>query len=425
MLLPAAFRKLEAREKRRILETMLQLTPDEVSATNPGGEMIDLADVMVESAVGVMPIPMGIASGIKVDGVPTNIPMAVEEPSVVAAATFAGRLVTQAGGGFTTAGTGQVMTAQVAIDDVAPGALTAVRAAEKDLKEELREILGPMTRRGGGYRGMEAAEQPETGLLVVHLHVDTCDAMGANIINTAAEALRSPLERITGGTVLMAILTNAAPRRRVRASFSVPVKKLGRGPYDGPTMGRRIVRANEFALADRLRAVTHNKGIMNGITALATATGNDTRAIEAAVHAYAARDGRYRALTEYSLREDHLEGTLEIPLAMGTVGGAVGFHPVSTFALKVLFPDDGVEPSADRLARVAVALGLAQNLAALMALVGEGIQQGHMHRHARRLAWKAGARFQEIQSLADLVWKAGTFNLEAARKLLETLREDG
>lgn len=422
--LPASFRKLEAREKRRLLEEMLDLTPEELDATNPGGGIIDLADVMVESAVGVMPVPLGIASGILIDGIRTNIPMAVEEPSVVAAATFAGGLVSRGGSGFMTSGTGQVMTAQIAIDGPAPGAAAAVRAAERELKEELREILQPMTRRGGGYRGMEVTELTVTGLLVVYLHVDTCDAMGANIINTAAEALRAPLERLTGGTTLMAILTNAAPRRRVRATFSLPLARLARGPYDGPTMGARIVRANEFALADRLRAVTHNKGIMNGISALALATGNDTRALEASVHAHAARDGQYRALTEYRITGGNLEGALEIPLALGTVGGAVGFHPAGTFALKVLFPDDHVEPSADRLARIAVALGLGQNLAALMALVSEGIQRGHMHQHARRLAWKAGARHQEIQRLADRVWEAGTFNMEAAQALLVTLREE-
>lgn len=422
VLLPRTFRKLDARDKRRVLENLLDLTADELHASNPGGELIDLADVMVESAVGVMPIPLGIASGILIDEVVTHIPMAVEEPSVVAAATYAGQLVSRAGGGFTTTSTGQIMTAQIAIDDVQPGAEKAVRNAERDLHRVLLPILEPMTRRGGGYRGIDVSPLAKTGLLVVYIHVDTCDAMGANIINTAAEALRRPLEQITGGTVLMAILTNAAPRRRARATFSIPVSRLGRGNFDGPTMARRIVRANEFANADRLRAVTHNKGIMNGITALALATSNDTRAIEASAHAHAVRDGAYRALTDYRIRNDRLEGSLELPLAIGVVGGAVGFHPVSSFALKVLFLDTPFEPSAARLARIAVALGLAQNLAAVMALVGEGIQHGHMRRHSRRLAWQAGARHDELQELADRVWKAGTFNIEAAQTLLDTLR---
>ena len=421
--LPHNFRKLSARRKRDVLAEILDLSDDERFSSLASEDLLDLADVMVESAVGVMPVPLGIASGIRIDNRVYNIPMAVEEPSVVAAATYAGRLVSR-GGGFHTSTTGQVMTAQVAIDGFLPGADARIREAERDLHAELVEILGPMTRRGGGYRGIDVSVNPESGLLVVYLHVDTRDAMGANIINTAAEALRAPLERLTGGTVLMAILTNAAPRRRARSSFAIPVDRLSRGPYDGETMAQRIVRANEFADTDPLRAVTHNKGVMNGITSLALATGNDTRAIEAAAHAHAASDGRYRALTEYRVDGDHLVGSLEIPLAVGTVGGAVGFHPVTSFALKVLFLDGDVEPSADRLSRVAVSLGLAQNLAALMALVSEGIQKGHMRQHARRLAWKAGARDEELQELARRVWDNGTFNIQTAQELLHALRAD-
>jgi hydroxymethylglutaryl-CoA reductase len=420
--LPGNFRKLTAREKRRVLSELLEPSPDEEAASGPTDELIDLADVMVESAVGVMPVPLGIASGILIDGEVYNIPMAVEEPSVIAAATYAGRLVSRDGEGFHTSTTGQVMTAQIAIDDAPSGARSRILEAERELHREITTILAPMTRRGGGYRGIDVSEFPDSGLIVVYLHVDTRDAMGANIINTAAEALRDPLERLSGGTVLMAILTNAAPRRRARAGFSIPVHRLSRGAYDGATMARRIVRANEFADADSLRAVTHNKGIMNGITSLALATGNDTRAIEAAAHAHAVRDGQYRSLTEYRIDGEYLQGELELPIAMGTVGGAVGFHPVTSFALKVLFLSPDHEVSADRLSRVAVALGLAQNLAALMALVGEGIQKGHMRQHSRRLAWKAGARDEEIQELAGRVWSNGTFNIETARKLLEELR---
>lgn len=420
--LPHNFRKLSVRKKREVLMSLLDMDPAEREASFANEDLLDLADVMVESAVGVMPVPLGIASGIRVDGHVFNVPMAVEEPSVVAAATYAGRLVSRNGGGFTTSSTGQVMTAQIAIDDHQPGAVDRILAAERDLHARLVDILGPMTRRGGGYRGIDVSINPDSGLLVVYLHVDTRDAMGANIINTAAEALRTPLETLSGGRVLMAILTNAANRRRARATMRIPVDRLSRGSFDGPTMARRIIRGNEFADTDPLRAVTHNKGIMNGVTSLALATGNDTRAIEAAVHAYASRDGRYGALTEYHLDGDHLVGSLELPMAVGTVGGAVGFHPVTSFALKVLFMDDGLEPSADRLSRIAVALGLAQNLAALMALVSEGIQKGHMRQHARRLAWKAGARDEELQELARRVWDRGTFNIQTAQELLHALR---
>lgn len=422
--LPPNFRKLSARKKREVLSELLDLDTHELYTSLANEDLLDLADVMVESAVGVMPVPLGIASGIRIDDRVFNIPMAVEEPSVVAAATYAGRLISRGGNSFHTSTTGQVMTAEIAIDQWTAGADDRVRAAERDLHAELVDILGPMTRRGGGYRGLDASVNAESGLLVVYLHVDTRDAMGANIINTAAEALRAPLERLTGGTVLMAILTNAAPRRRARATFTVSVDRLTRSPYDGRTMAQRIVRANEFANTDPLRAVTHNKGVMNGITSLALATGNDTRAIEAAAHAHAARDGRYRSLTEYRIDGDALVGALEIPLAVGTVGGAVGFHPVTSFALKVLFLDDDLEPSADRLSRVAVSLGLAQNLAALMALVSEGIQSGHMRQHARRLAWQAGARDEELALLARRVWDNGTFNIQTARDLLHALRSE-
>ncbi|MFW5694484.1 MAG: hydroxymethylglutaryl-CoA reductase, degradative [Alkalispirochaeta sp.] len=422
--LPHNFRKLSARKKREVLSQLLDLEPHEWYASLASDELLDLADVMVESAVGVMPVPLGIASGIRIDDRLFNIPMAVEEPSVVAAATYAGRLVSRGGNSFHTSTTGQVMTAEIALDHWSAGADVRIRAAERELHAELVDILGPMTRRGGGYRGLDVSINEQSGLLVVYLHVDTRDAMGANIINTAAEALRAPLERLSGGTVLMAILTNAAPRRRARASFTLPVEHLTRTPYDGETMARRIVRANEFADTDSLRAVTHNKGVMNGISSLALATGNDTRAIEAAAHAHAARDGQYRSLTDYRIEGDTLVGTLEMPLAVGTVGGAVGFHPVTSFALKVLFLDDEIEPSADRLSRVAVSLGLAQNLAALMALVSEGIQNGHMRQHARRLAWKAGARDEELSLLARRVWDNGTFNIQTAQALLHALRTE-
>ncbi len=421
--LPRNFRKLGARDKRQVLTELIELSREELHASAPSPDLLDLADVMVESAVGIMPVPLGIASGFLVDGRIYNVPMAVEEPSVIAAATYAGRIVAGAGG-FTTHTTGQVMTAQIAIDGAKPEAEDKIRSATTELHADLVDILGPMTRRGGGFRGIDVTRFEQSDLLVVYLHVDTRDAMGANIINTAAEALRGPLERISGGNVLMAILTNAAPRRRACASFRIPVEALGRTGFDGPTMARRIVRANEFADTDRLRAVTHNKGIMNGISSLALATGNDTRAIEASAHAAAVRDGQYRSLTEYRVVGSELVGRLEIPMAIGTVGGAVGFHPVSAFALHVLFMDQQVEPSADLLSRIALSLGLAQNLAALMALVSEGIQAGHMRRHARRLAWKAGARDAEIQRLSERVWENGHFNIETARELFTELRRE-
>ena len=420
--LPHNFRKLTARQKLNVLSELLELHPDEVAAVDPGAELIDLADVMVESAVGVMPVPLGIATGITIDGYSFNVPMATEEPSVVAAATFAGRLLGRIAGGVWTTSGEQVMTAQVAIDGAPPEAVERVAAAERQLRDHIDPILAPMTRRGGGYRGMHARWLEDAALVVVHLHVDTRDAMGANIINTAAEALRTPLERLTGGQALMAILTNAAPRRRACAWFRAPVDSLPyRAGVQGARLAHRIVRANEFAVHDPERAVTHNKGIMNGVSALALATGNDTRAIEAAAHAYASRSGSYRALTEYRIADGYLHASLELPMAVGTVGGAVGFHPATGFALKVLFASAAPVADAERLGRVAVALGLVQNFAALSALVTEGIQPGHMRRHARRLAWKAGARDARLAELAERVWQGGVFNIATARALLVEL----
>lgn len=419
--LPRNFRKMDGRAKRAALADILDLSPQELHTTNPGHDMVDLAEVMVESAVGVMPVPMGIATGFLIDDEIVHIPMAVEEPSVIAAATFAGSLIAR-NGGFTTVSTGQVMTAQIIVDKVGPDVLPKVEAAERQLHAELTDILGPMTRRGGGYRGIDVSWLEEAQLLIVYLHVDTRDAMGANIINTAAEALRQPLEAITGGSVLMAILTNAAHRRRVQAHISLPVSRLARGDRSGEEMGHRLVRANDLARANVHRAVTHNKGIMNGISALALATGNDTRAVEAAAHAWAARDGIYRGLTTYEVVDDQLHASLEVPLALGTTGGAVGFHPATRFALALLFMNSPDGPSAERLSRVAVALGLAQNMAALLALVGEGIQRGHMRQHARRLAWSAGARKEEIPALAERLWENGTFNRSVAEQILRELR---
>lgn len=421
--LPANFRKLSAREKRIVLDELLELDLHELHCSNPSEELLDLADVMVESSIGVMPVPLGVATAFRIDDTLYNIPMAVEEPSVVAAATYAGQMISR-NGGFFTRSSGPVMTAQIAIDGADPGAVDRIHAEERTLHAELRDILGPMTRRGGGYRGIETAVLEKAGLLVVYLHVDVRDAMGANIINTAAEALRKPLEKITSGSVLMAILTNASPKRVTSARFHLPLQRLARDRFTGEEMAYRIVRGNEFADCDPLRAVTHNKGIMNGITSLALATGNDTRALEAAAHAYAVRQGSYKALTEYRIENEELVGYLELPMAIGTVGGAVGFHPVTGFALKILFMNDESGAGADKLSRIAVSLGLAQNMAALMALVGEGIQRGHMRRHARRIAYKVGARDQMIQELAERVWKNGHFNIETARELFTELKRE-
>jgi hydroxymethylglutaryl-CoA reductase len=258
----------------------------------------------------------------------------------------------------------------------------------------------------------------------VDLRIDVRDAMGANILNSAAEHLRPYLEQLCGGRALMCILGNAAEERRAGARFALPLEALPQaaGPQGGMApsckeLARRIVSAGELAREDPQRAVTHNKGIMNGITSLALATMNDTRAVEAAAHAWAARDGRYRSLSSYRCDGRTLEGELELPLPLATVGGAVGFHPASRLALKVLG-----RPDARRLARIAAALGLAQNLAALLALVSGGIQRGHMRYHAARLAYQAGARGGEVRLVAERLAARRAFNREEAAAELRRLR---
>jgi hydroxymethylglutaryl-CoA reductase len=375
--------------------------------------------------VGSLPVPLGLAAGFLVDGRELAVPMAVEEPSVIAAASFAARLIRR-GGGFTTWATEPVMRAQVFLENVPPGGELRVAPREAELRERLDVLQASLRARGGGYCGLEVARLPETGLVRVDLLVDVRDAMGANILNTAAEHLRPRLEELTGGKALLGVLSNAARERRAGARFALPVELLpvreagGAGGKPGPRgeeAARRVVLAAELAREDPSRAVTHNKGIMNGISALALATMNDTRAIEAAAHAWAARDGSYRGLSRYACDGQTLEGSLELPLPFASVGGAVGFHPASRLALAVLGHPDG-----PGLARIAAALGLAQNLAALLALVTGGIQRGHMKLHAARLAYQAGARGAEVRQVAEKLATSGSYSREAAARALGQLR---
>lgn len=434
-----AFRKLPIRERTTALAEEADLT-EEQRRVLFSEETLDLADVMVESAVGTLALPLGIVAEALVDGARYTVPMATEEPSVIAAAGFACRLISR-NGGFSTSADDPVMTTQILVENADDRAEERLSARREEITAALKPVLASMERRGGGFRGVETrrlgtdavggaatgatgggpSEAPPPAasgsapLLVVELHVDVRNAMGANVLNTAAETVRPLIAEITGGTALMAILTNAGRRRRVRTSFRLPVRHLARGGLDGHEVARRLEVAALFADRDENRAVTHNKGIMNGITAVTLATGNDSRAVEAAAHAYAARSGRYRSLSTFTREGDELVASLELPLALGTVGGAVSFHPGARAALRILG-----EPSADELARVVASVGLAQNLAAMWALVTEGIQQGHMRLHARRVAWRAGARGHEIETLAGTLQERGVYNVEEARRLFES-----
>lgn len=419
---PERFRKLTMQERRELLRARLAPEPQEWGAISCAPELAELADIMVESAAGCLPLPLGIATGFLIDGVETAIPMAVEEPSVIAAACFAARLLRHCGG-LQTWATEPVMRAQLFLEGVPLKKEAEILAHEQDIRAELDAFQASLKSRGGGFRRMEACRLSGTRLVRVDLLIDVRDAMGANILNSAAERVRPLLERISGGRGLMCILSNASAERRAAARFALPVERLGAagaGDYDGAEVARRLVLAADLAQEDPERAITHNKGIMNGISALAQATMNDTRAIEAAAHAWAARDGRYRGLSRYSSDGKTLEGSLELPLAFGSVGGAVGFHPASRFSLKVLG-----RPDARRLARIAAALGLAQNLAALLALVTGGIQRGHMKYHCARLAYQAGARGEEIRRVAETLAQKQAYTLKEAASELEELRRGG
>jgi hydroxymethylglutaryl-CoA reductase len=343
---------------------------------------LGLADTLVENCVGWFPVPVGIVSGLVVNGVSHEVPLATEEPSVIAAASYASRLLSRSGGLHAFAAE-PVMRSQVFLEAPFANAEERLQSHRDELQGAARHHLLSMEQRGGGLRGLSLKRLTELNTVVVNLDVDVRDAMGANLLNTLAEGLTPLLENLLGGKKILAILSNDASARVATARFRIPVQALAKPGFTGSEMARRIVLAAALAQADPQRAVTHNKGIMNGVSALALATGNDTRALEAGVHSWAGRNGVYRGLSTYRVDSttegSWLEGTLEIPLALATVGGSTAAHPQARLHLGLLQVD-----SSRQLCEVAAALGLAQNFAALFALAGEGIQRGHMSLHERR-----------------------------------------
>ena len=415
IVLPRGFRRLPLGERRAALATALgcELPP----GLTGDAETSALADLLVENAVGTFPVPLGLATGFRVDGEELVIPFATEEASVVAAASYAARLLADGhgGAGIRTEADPPIATVQLFVERPRHDAETAVRAAQAQIAALVDAAVATLVERGGGFRALALERVGDT--LKVEIDLDVRDAMGANKVNTAGEAARPLLERLTGGRLLMAIVTNASRRALVCATGQVPCGRLARGGYSGAEVAQRIVRAAAIAAADHDRAVTHNKGVLNGIAALTQATGNDTRAVEAAAHGWAAHGTGYAPLTRYHVAGGTLHCRLECPLPLGTVGGAVGLHPVSRLALRILgYPDSR------RLAGVAAAVGLAQNLAALRALVTEGIQHGHMRLHAERLAFDAGARGAEIAEIAAVLAEAKQMDVATARQLLRTRR---
>ncbi len=389
---------------------------DVKTLTKEGPLPLDIADKMIENVIGTMPLPLGIATNFLINGKDYLVPMAIEEPSVVAAASNAAKMC-RAGGGIRSLATEPLMISQIQLVNV-PSPHTAKYVILERKKEiiDLANSTNPILLKvGGGVRDVEVRilDSPVGPMVVTHLIVDVRDAMGANTVNTMAEAVAPLLEKWTGGKAYLRIISNLADRRLVRAWTKVPKDVLG-----GEDVVDGIVYAWAFAAADPYRAATHNRGIMNGVRAVALATGQDTRALEAGAHAYAARNGRYEPLSVWEKdRNGDLVGYLEMPMAVGTIGGAVRVHPVAKIALKIL----GIK-TAKELAEVMGAVGLAQNLAALRALATEGIQKGHMKLHARQLAITAGAKGDEVDEVVKEMLKRGEIRLDVAKEVLESIR---
>jgi hydroxymethylglutaryl-CoA reductase len=378
--------------------------------------LMALADGMIENAIGVLPVPVGVAANFTINGRDRLVPMATEEPSVVAAASnMAG--VARDSGGFFCSTSEPIMIAQIQVVDVPDphGARLRLLEHRDEIVQRANEQDPVLVKFGGGARDIEVRVVPGPGgtHVVVHLLVNVGDAMGANAVNTMAEALAPRVAEIAGGRVLLRILSNKADRRVARARAVFSKERLG-----GADVVRAMLDAYRLAFDDPYRAATHNKGIMNGISAVVLATGNDTRAVEAGCHSHAVRDGRYSTLSHLELGTDgDLVATLEVPMPVGLVGGATRTHPSARAAVRLL----GVETAAE-LAEIVVAVGLAQNVGAVRALAAEGIQSGHMKLHARNVALAAGATPEEVGAVVDRLVSGGQVRADAAERIVEELR---
>jgi hydroxymethylglutaryl-CoA reductase len=421
---PPKFYDLSLEQRWQWLREHTDLTPEDIAAlSGQAGLSAEQADHMIENVIGTFALPLGIARHFVINGREVLVPMAIEEPSVVAGASFAARLA-RAGGGFTAHATAPEMIGQMQILNLAdpPSARLRLLEAREELLAAAAAVDPVLQRLGGGPRDLEVRlieSSPLGPFLVLHLIYDVRDAMGANAVNTAVERLAGRVQAITGGKVLLRILSNLADRRLARARCTIPLSELAFGDFRPEEVRDGIIAAWAFAAADPYRAATHNKGILNGVDAVVIATGNDWRAVEAGAHAYAARNGRYTSLSTWGKDEQgNLVGTLEMPLAVGIVGGATRVHPAARAALKLM----GVT-TARELAEIIVSVGLAQNLAALRALATEGIQRGHMALHARQVAIAAGATGEEIERLAEQLVRENTVRIDRAEEILREWRE--
>jgi hydroxymethylglutaryl-CoA reductase len=413
------FYKKTPEERLKIVRDFANLTDEEVSIiSNTGALSVDQADRMIENVIGTMPMTLGIAVNFLINGTDYLIPMAIEEPSVVAAASNAAKIARQRGG-FTTSSTDPVMIGQIQLTGVSdPEAARSAILKKKDEIIELCNSKDPMlVKYGGGARDVEVRviSTDRGPMVITHILVDCRDAMGANAVNTMAEAIAPLIERITGGKVYLRIISNLAKHRLARAEAVFDRDLIG-----GEEVVEGILEAYEFARADPFRAATHNKGVMNGISAAVIATGNDFRAIESGCHSYASMSGQYRPLTSYEKDADgNLVGRIEVPMAVGLVGGATKVHPTARVNVRIL----GVK-TANELGEIFAALGLAQNFAALRALATEGIQRGHMSLHARNIATSVGAIGDEIDKVVEILVRERNVRMDRAEEILREIRGD-
>ncbi|OYT47674.1 hydroxymethylglutaryl-CoA reductase, degradative [Candidatus Bathyarchaeota archaeon ex4484_231] len=410
----SGFYKLSIPERIQIVKEFADLTDEEVRLLQSTGSLnLDLADRMIENVVGTFPLPLGIAVNFLINGKDYLIPMAIEEPSVVAAASYAAKMA-RSKGGFHTSSTEPVMIGQIQTVKVKDPyrAKMAVLDAKEEILKKANEQDPMLVSVGGGAKDVQVKviDTPRGPMVITELLVDCRDAMGANAVNTMAEAVAPMIERITKGKVFLRIISNLATKRLARAWTVVDKEAVG-----GEEVVEGILEAYAFAAGDPYRAATHNKGILNGIIGVVIATCNDHRAVEAGAHAYAARTGQYRPLSIWEKNEDgDLVGSIELPMAVGTIGGATKVHPIAKIALKIL----GVK-SARELGEVMAAVGLAQNLGALRALAHEGIQRGHMSLHARNIAVMAGATGDLIDLVAERMVQERKIRMDRAKELIE------
>ncbi|HML03554.1 MAG TPA: hydroxymethylglutaryl-CoA reductase, degradative [Candidatus Bathyarchaeia archaeon] len=416
----SGFYKLRIEERAKVVKEFADLTNEEVETLRSTGALpLELADRMIENVVGAFPVPLGVAVNFLINGKDYLIPMAIEEPSVVAAASNAAKMARD-GGGFHTSSTEPIMIGQVqAVKIKDPyGARMRIVGAKEEILKKANDQDPLLVSVGGGAIDLDAKVINTVAgqMLITELHVDCRDAMGPNAVNTMLEAVAPLIEKITGGRVYLRIISNLATERLARAWCAVPKEAVG-----GEAVVDGIVQAYAFAASDPYRAATHNKGILNGIIGAVMATCNDHRAVEAGAHAYAAKDGHYGSLSTWEKNENaDLVGSIELPMAVGIVGGAVRTHPVAKVALKIL----GVR-TASELGEVLAAVGLAQNLGALRALAAEGIQKGHMRLHARNIAIAAGATSGIVDNIVERMVQERKIRMDVAKELLDEYKKTG